>query len=141
MQEEKKKKASDLLHSAEHSTEISQIGQDMNLPSISISIIIDAFSFKLEEKKTKIPLNPMYFLWMQKYLKKTLVDNYPSQVIDNKFGGRLHTNSSKWLKILRKLCTSRVCISSMWKSLGMEKKIYEDWLATVQRLTAFITCS
>lgn len=51
MQEEKKKKASDLLHSAERSTEISQIGQDMNLPSISISIIIDAFSFKLEEKK------------------------------------------------------------------------------------------
>lgn len=82
----------------------------------------------------------MYFLWMQKFLKKTLVDNYPPQVIDNKIGGRLHTNSSKWLTILQKLCTSRVCILSLSTSLGMEKKIYEDWLTIVQRLTALITC-
>lgn len=37
---------------------MSLIGQDMNLPSISISIKADEFPFQLEEKKTKDSIKP-----------------------------------------------------------------------------------
>lgn len=56
-----KEKTLELPVSTECGTEMSLIGQGMNLPSISMSVITDEFSFELEDKNPKIPLNPMYF--------------------------------------------------------------------------------
>ena len=49
----KKKKIQNLIVSAECSIEMSLVGQNTNLPSISMSIIRDELPFKLEEEKNK----------------------------------------------------------------------------------------
>lgn len=61
MKYRREKKTLELPVSTECGTEMSVIGQGMNLPSISMSVITDEFSFKLEDKNPKTPLNPMYF--------------------------------------------------------------------------------
>ena len=53
-----KEKTLELPVSTECGTEMSLIGQGMNLPSISMSVITDEFSFKLEDKKPKDSIKP-----------------------------------------------------------------------------------